>query len=216
VRKYTYLASMAYVTDAKVTVLQNKELRGLFQTEFQNSDISAVEYLGDYEWLARPFTISPGVVVPAGGYHYRNLRATYQLGQQRMVSGKVLVGQGTLYNGTKTEASYTGRVAIRPQFAVEPSVSLNWVDLPYGSFSARLLNARAIVTPSPRMILSSLVQYNLSGHSVTSSARLRWEYRPGSELFLVYSDGRNLLDSQVPTGLLNRSLAVKVTRLLRY
>jgi hypothetical protein len=66
------------------------------------------------------------------------------------------------------------------------------------------------------MILSSLVQYNISGHSVTSSARLRWEYRPGSELFLVYSDGRNLLDSQTPAGLLSRSIAVKITRLMRF
>ena len=80
VRKYTYLGSMDYVTDAKVTVLQNKELRGLFQTEFQNSDNYTLEYLGDYEWLAKPFTISPGVVVPAGGYHYRNLRTSYSLG----------------------------------------------------------------------------------------------------------------------------------------
>ncbi len=66
------------------------------------------------------------------------------------------------------------------------------------------------------MILSSLVQYNASARSMTSSVRLRWEYRPGSELFLVYSDGRNLLATQTPTGLLNRSLALKVTRLLRY
>jgi hypothetical protein len=73
-----------------------------------------------------------------------------------------------------------------------------------------------IFTPSARMIVSGLVQYNISGHSITSSARLRWEYRPGSEIFLVYSDGHNLLDSQTPTGLLNRSMAVKVTRLLRF
>ena len=115
-----------------------------------------------------------------------------------------------------THCSYSGRVAIRPQLAVEPSLSLNWVDLPYGTFDAQLVTTRLIFTPSPRMILSSLVQYNISGHSVTSSARLRWEYHPGSELFLVYSDGRNLLETQTPTGLLNRSLAVKVTRLLRY
>lgn len=216
VRKYTFLGSMDYVTDAKATVVQNKHLRGLFQTEFQNSDQYSLEYLRDYERLPRPFTIAPGVVVPAGGYEYQNLRTTYSLGQQRPVSGRLALGHGTLYSGTRTEASYTGRVAIVPQFALEPSLSLNWVDLPYGNFSAQLLNSRFIFTPSPRMILSSLVQYNISGHSVTSSVRLRWEYRPGSELFLVYSDGRNLIESQTPTGLLNRSLALKITRLLRF
>ena len=216
VRKYTFLGSLDYVTDAKATVVENKQLRGQFQTEFQNSDHYTLEYTRDFERLPKPFPIVSGVVVPAGGYDYQNLRTTYALGQQRPVSGRLVLGHGTLYNGTKTEASYSGRVAIVPQFAVEPSLSMNWVDLPYGRFSAQLVNSRIIFTPSPRMIVSSLLQYNISGHSVTSSARLRWEYRPGSELFLVYSDGRNLPDSQTPTGLLNRSMALKITRLLRF
>jgi hypothetical protein len=66
------------------------------------------------------------------------------------------------------------------------------------------------------MFVSALVQYNSSSTSLSANVRLRWEYRPGSELFLVYSDGRNLLDSQRPTGLLNRSVAVKITRLMRF
>jgi hypothetical protein len=45
--------------------------------------------------------------------------------------------------------------------------------------------------------------------------RLRWEYTPGSELFLVYSDGRDTA-SATPVGLLNRSIAFKITRLLRF
>jgi len=166
--------------------------------------------------VPRPFAIAPGVIVPIGGYGSRNLRSTYSLGQQRFISGRVAVGYGSLYEGTRTEASYSGRVAIVPQFALEPGITLNWVDLPFGSFDAQLLNSRFIFTPSPRIILSSLVQYNVSGDTISSSVRLRWEYRPSSEIFLVYSDGRNLADSQNPAGLLNRSIAVKITRLLRF
>jgi len=216
VRKYTYLGSLDYVTDARAAFVQNKQLRGYFQTEFQNSDQYALDLTDDYELIPRPFAISPGVVVPMGGYDSKTVRTSYSLGQQRPVSGRVSYAYGTLYDGTRNEVSYSGRVAIVPQFALEPSISLNWVDLPYGEFEAQLLNSRFIFTPSPRMIISSLVQYNISGRALTSSARLRWEYRPGSELFLVYSDGHNLLESQRPTGLLNRSVAVKITRLMRF
>jgi hypothetical protein len=45
--------------------------------------------------------------------------------------------------------------------------------------------------------------------------RLRWEYRPASEIFIVYDDGRSTRSSGYPD-LLNRSLALKVTRLLRF
>ena len=41
------------------------------------------------------------------------------------------------------------------------------------------------------MLISSLIQYNADGKTLTSSVRLRWEYTGGSELFVVYSDGRD-------------------------
>ena len=88
------------------------------------------------------------------------------------------------------------------------------MNLPYGNFKAQLLGTRIIVTPTPRLAVSSLIQYNQSAHSLASSVRLRWEYAPGSEFFVVYTDGRGKLTNG-PSELLSRSLAVKVTRLLR-
>lgn len=155
------------------------------------------------------------MVVRAAGYDYATTKVSYSLGQQRIVSGRLSAAKGTLYGGRKTEASYGGRLALLPQFAVEPSLSLNWVDLAYGTFTTTLVNSRFIVTPTPRMLLSSLVQYNASANSLTSSVRLRWEYQSGSELFVVYSDGRDTSVSGIPE-VLNRTFAVKVTRLVRF
>jgi len=215
VRKYYFTGSLDYVTNASITEVQNKELQGQFQADFQTSDQFTTELTRSYELVPRPFVISPGVVIPGGGYDSGNLRVSYSLGQQRMVSGRIAVGQGTLYDGTRTELSYSGRVAFAPQFAVEPSITLNWVDLPYGTFTAQLINSRFVITPTPRMQVGSLIQFNASTHTMSSSVRLRWEYRPSSELFIVYTDGRNTQDN-VATPLLNRSFAVKATRLLRF
>jgi len=38
------------------------------------------------------------------------------------------------------------------------------------------------------MFASALVQYNSSGDVFGTNLRFRWEYRPGSELFIVYTD----------------------------
>jgi hypothetical protein len=126
----------------------------------------------------------------------------------------VTVSSGAFYGGTRHEASYTGRVSPAPQFALEPSLSLAWVDLPYGRSSARILASRVTYTATPRLFVSSLVQFNADAHALSSSVRLRWEYRPGSELFVVYSDGRDT--SRPGTDILNRSVAVKATRLVRF
>jgi hypothetical protein len=215
VRKYSVVGSLDYVTNADVTSLQDRELRGTFNVEYQNGDALNFDYSRTYELVPRSFAINPGTRVPAGGYSYQNLSAQYSLGVQRRVSGRVSAAYGSLYEGTKAETGYGGRVAIVPQFAIEPNISLNWVRLPFGDFSAPVVSSRFIATPTPRMAITSFLQYNGSSRTLSSSFRLRWEYRGGSELFVVYSDGRDARTSGYPD-LLNRSFAVKVTRLLRF
>jgi len=99
---------------------------------------------------------------------------------------------------------------------MEPTVTLNWIDLPAGSFSSRLIGSRVTFTATPLLFASALVRYNASTHIVSTNARLRWEYRPGSEIFVVYNDERN---SDGPTGvpgLQNRAIIVKVNRFFRF
>ena len=80
---------------------------------------------------------------------------------------------------------------------------------------AGILSTRVMVTPTPHLILSSLLQLNTSNNVVSSSVRFRWEYVNGSDLFVVYSDGRDTSRPGFPE-LLNRSFAVKMTRLMRF
>jgi hypothetical protein len=193
----------------------DREASGLFRIDFQSSDYLSFEHSQEYELLPGRFQISPGVIVPAGGYDYHLTRASYNLGQQRPVSGRLTAAGGTLYDGTRWEGGYNGRWGVTPRFPLEPTVSLNWVHLPYGEFTAHLAGTRITVTPSARMVVSSLIQWNAGAGSLTSSARLRWEYTGGSELFVVYSDGRDTRAVGFPA-LLNRTFAVKVTRLSRF
>lgn len=65
------------------------------------------------------------------------------------------------------------------------------------------------------MFVSALVQYSSSNNSVSTNARLRWEYRPGSELFVVFNDDRNTLTRGFPS-LNSRAFIVKVNRLFRH
>jgi hypothetical protein len=214
VRKLTWQGTFTYDTDAAVTRVENKSINGSFGVEFHSGDTASVAYEGEYERIPQTFRIAPGVNVPADGYRNRTLNLSYSMGNQRAVAGRVTASTGTLYNGTRHEAGYSGRVSIVPQFAMEPAISLAWVDLPYGEFSARLLTGRFTYTPTTRFFVSSLVQFNADAHTLASSVRLRWEYLPGSELFVVYSDGRTTFGPG--SEVLNRSMAVKATRLLRF
>jgi hypothetical protein len=216
IRRLDWEAGYNYITDSGRTRVENRQLSGTFEVDFHNSDQWSLDYSRDFEFLPRDFQIARGVTVPTGGYDYDTVRMTYELGQQRPFSGQLSVAAGTFYDGHKKEANLTsGRVALSARVSIEPGLTMNWVSLPYGDFANRLVTARAIYTPSPRTLVSSLMQYNATDHTVSSSIRLRWEYIPGSEFFAVYSDGRNTADAPVP-GLVNRSFALKLTRLLRF
>jgi len=209
-------AGYDYITDSRRTRVENRQFSGTFQVDFDSSDQWTLDYAHDFEYLPRNFEIGPAVTLPVGAYDYDTVRMTYELGQQRRVSGRLSVATGTFYDGRKKEANLTsGRVALSARVSIEPGLTMNWVSLPYGSFKNRLITARAVFTPSPRTLVSSLMQYNASDHTMSSSVRVRWEYVPGSEFFVVYSDGRNTSEAPVQ-GLVNRTVAIKVTRLLRF
>ena len=50
---------------------------------------------------------------------------------------------------------------------------------------------------------------------MSTNLRFRWEYQPGSELFVVYSDGRTTVGPGYPN-MQSRSFVVKVTKLFRW
>jgi hypothetical protein len=132
-----------------------------------------------------------------------------------MLSGGLNVSHGGFYTGNRTQAGYTGRVQFTSQFAVEPRFSVDWVDLPEGSFRVTLVGARPTLTITPRMFVSALMQYNSSSGSLETNVRWRWEFEPGSDVFVVYTDGRRDANDRFPD-LVNRGFAVKLTRFFRF
>ena len=141
-------------------------------------------------------------------------RGRYTLGSQRKISGEISTGHGGFYDGSRTDLAYRGRVELLPQLSLEPGIGVNWIDLPQGETIAKLASVRSTYSFSPAMWVAALLQYNSSPSLFSTNLRFKWEYRPGSDLFVVYSDGRDTVDRFRPA-LQNRSLAVKVTRLLR-
>ena len=65
------------------------------------------------------------------------------------------------------------------------------------------------------MFVSGLFQYSSGTETLSTNLRLRWEYSPGSELFVVYTDERTTVGPRSPA-LANRVFVVKFNRLLRF
>jgi hypothetical protein len=175
-----------------------------------------VEYAGSFDVLPAPFRIAPGVTLPVGGYDFDSVRVAFTRAQLRRVSGTGSAEYGTFYNGHKTTVGVSGsRVSLGTRFSIEPTYSINRVDLVQGSFTTHLAGSRATWTATPFMFTSALLQYNSGTRAVSANVRFRWEYRPGSELFVVYNEERDALARRFPD-IVNQAFIIKVNRLLRF
>ena len=215
IRKYSWTGTVALVEDGSGR-LESREQSAAFGVDFQNADRFNLDYGAFYELLPAPFRIASGVTLPAGGYRYSDLRIGFTRAQLHRISGSVSAEHGTFYNGHKTTFGVSsGRVNLATRVSVEPTYSINRVELVQGSFTTHLAGARATWTPTPLMFTSAFLQYNSSNHALSANVRLRWEYRPGSELFVVYNEDRDTLTRRFPQ-VATRAFIVKINRLLRF
>ncbi len=215
IRKYFAVGQFTYIQDSAGR-LSTRLADGAFDIEFQSSDRFTAGVLDDYELLLRPFTVA-GLRVPTGGYRFTTSRVGYTLGQQRPFSSAVLFERGDFYGGTRSALTISrSRLNLSSALSLEPSVTLNWLDLPAGRVRSTLAGSRITYTMTPLMFASALVQYNSITRIVSVNARLRWEYRLGSELFLVYNDERDRGATLSRPELQSRALILKVNRFLRF
>ena len=215
IRKMFYEGNIDYITNPE-NRLESRQAQLAVRSELQCGDAMAVEVAQNYESLDEPFEVSPGVLIPVGGYSFNELHLLYNFGAQRPLSANLTYEYGQFYNGTRQAITASrGRVQLNPQLSLEPGLTLNVVKMPEGDFTSTLLTTRATFTVTPRMSASALVQYNSGASSVGTNIRFRWEYQPGSDLFVVLTDNRDTAPTGFPE-LRNRAVIVKLTRLFRF
>ena len=192
VRKLTWQASLDYVTDAAATAVQSREAAGLFRIDFQSSDQASVEYSREFERLPAPFHDRA-----RRGRAGRRLHRHDHAGSATRSASS---GASRAGSSARPARSTTAPDRKPPTAAAgawcrasrsSRALTLNWVQLPYGDFNARLVSSRFTVTPSARMRDQQPGAVQRRSRTTSSSLRLRWEYTGGSELFVVYSDGRD-------------------------
>ena len=215
IRQLTFQSDIDYLENEQAGYVESRSWGGQFSVEFENSDQFSVDYTDNYENLVTDARIS-GATIPAGRYSFPDVRLSYRLGSQRPYTGNFSLRLGDYYGGTLTSAGLSsGRIEVTPQISVEPSISLNWIDLPQGRFDQHVAVTRVTYTLTPRAHVSGLVQYNSRSRAVSGNFRFRWEWAPGSELFIVYTEDRNTDVLDRWSELSNRGFVIKINRLFR-
>lgn len=166
----------------------------------------------DYDYL--PFNWQTvGTTIPIGDYGWNTVSTTYATNQSKRLFVTAGADLGGYYDGEKQTARVGGGILLRRALLVEPNYTRNRITMPARPpYVTSTLNLRVSQSFSPHLFLKAFFQYNDERRTASTNFLFWYIYRPGSDFYVVYNDGREI----DPPGLhfvrtRNRSLQVKMT-----
>jgi hypothetical protein len=174
-------------------VVQTQEWQGTFRADFNNgayTDDDLVDVLT--QRITTPFHIYKNVFIPNGLYHFDRHQFTYASGQDRRLTYNVFERFGSYYGGTLNELRVGADYRPTPKWSFSASETWNKFRLrvPSGNFSVVLASLQANYSFNRFLTLSSLIQMDTSNtQAASANIRLRYNYRPDSDLYIIYNVG---------------------------
>jgi hypothetical protein len=128
------------------------------------------------------------------------------------------VGGGGYFQGDRR--SFGGNVVWRPSrhIGFDLGADHNVIDLTGDPFTVDVYSARIDYSYSTKFLTGAWVQYNDATGELVTNVRVNFIHSPLSDLFLVYSERRDLepSDNGVSDLLLDRRITIKLTKLFAF
>jgi hypothetical protein len=208
--------------------LETQEWQNTLRVEFNNGSYSDDDFVDVFtQRLTTPFNIYKNVFIPIGEYHWTRHQLTYGSAQDRRLMVNFFERFGSYYDGHLNEAriraTYRANERLSFSFAeqwnrfrlglvTDPTGKLLPADaarfsVVFGSFQTNYSFSRFLT-------LSALLQMDTAEtQAASANIRLRWNYRPDSDLFFIYTAGQrfaSLVATNPPQYYENR-FAIKFT-----
>jgi len=173
--------------------VQTQEWQNTFRAEFHNGAYTDDDIVDVFtQSITSPLHIYKEVFIPVGLYHFTRHQLTYGSPQDRRFTFNLFERFGGYYGGTLNE--FRVRVNYRPTPKFSMSASETWdrfrLPLPNGNFSIVLASLQANYSFNRFLTLTSVLQLDTSNtQAVSANVRLRYNYRPDSDLYVIFNEG---------------------------
>jgi hypothetical protein len=171
------------------------------------TDLFDLYLLNDFEAVPATFKIADTVPVAPGRYDWSNFEASIGTSDARPYWAKLDVLCCSFYNGRSIRVDLQADYRPNPLLQFGPHYTYTSVDLPTGSVDIHLFSADVVVNFTPDMQLFTQLQFDNISEKFAFSARYRWEYEPGNEIF--FSVGQAAL---VPGGTFTPSFVPQISQ----
>jgi hypothetical protein len=194
--------------------LQDYQVGPTLSTELQSGDQLSVTLNRGEARIDYGFDLAGRLYVPPGEYDATAQSLRMSTGSHRPVVLTGSLRRAEFYGGTLRAGSGTLSLAPVPRVSAELGFNRNRVEIPSGSFTSHLLSLRAGFAFSTRLYTNLLVQHNSLDGFISTNLRVNFIHRPGSDLFLVFTEGRE--EDGGEWRATERGMVVKLTYLKRF
>jgi len=175
--------------------LSTRQTELSWETQFRNSSVLFFRPVEDVtDVLTEPFEIRPGIIIPKSAYRFNRPRVSFASNQSRRIVFTASEKWGDFYSGARSETRVGLTLRPNRSLLVDLTDTYNRVRLPQGSFSTNLFGGRISYNFSRSLLTSAFVQLNSAAQLSSLNFRLRYIFRPYSDLFVIYNQttGRGL------------------------
>lgn len=168
--------------------LETERMHNDVEVFLRNGGSLSMVWNRDFELLRTPFSIHPGVVIPAGKYSFSQYEITAASDPSARIFGDIAIGFGELYDGDLRSYDFIVGFRAGAKFVAELDYVNTAVDAAWGRFNTNLGRLRINYSFTPYHFIQTLIQYNSRGQMFSSNIRLGLTTRSGTGLYVVYND----------------------------
>ncbi|CAN5905696.1 hypothetical protein BH11VER1_BH11VER1_07260 [soil metagenome] len=188
-RRISLSAETDIKTDLDGTLVEDGFDLPFVSLETPSKDIMSFGFSHEYDLVDESFTIGPDVPIAVGEYGWNKFTTHLTTNESRPVATDWTFSTGDYYDGTQTRAAVDVEWSPNRFFGVGMEYDWRSITVSDTAFEVQLVSASLSLAWSPELRWRTLIQYDNISHDVGVNSRIRWTYRPGSDLFLVFNQG---------------------------
>ncbi|MGW9684747.1 DUF5916 domain-containing protein [Flagellimonas sp. 2504JD1-5] len=159
---------------------------------FNNDEISIFGQL-QYEFLQSPLVFSKDITIPEGDYFFTFFGASYSSGFQRAFKIPISAEYGSFFDGENLQFRISPEWSINEHFTLEGSWRINYLNFKNRNIDEWINVPQLRLNWAYNLHLSGSMtaQYNSIQDQVFASVRLRYNFKDGHNLYVVFNQDYN-------------------------
>ena len=185
--------------DNQTRKAETAEIGPEWEFSAKNGANGGLEVKWQTELLSQPFYLSQDVVIPEGRYRFFRVGAEYSVSHTSLFQLRPSVESGTFYDGWQVSIGARPVWYVSKHLELSASYRMTRIRFPsrQDTYLAHLVRLRIGTALDARLSANAFIQLNSIQHVVSGNIRVRYNFREGNDLWLVYNANMNTAQDRV-------------------